>query len=128
MHNFFGNSENSSQNILSAHCRPTVARLLSNCRPTIGQRLADSRPTVCQQLADRWPTVGQQLADRWPTVGQQFALCLIGTNGMIRYDRQVSALYFLFSTGKVFYSIFLLHFQSICGLLNNVGQLSVMCQ
>ena len=39
-------------------------------------------------------------------------------NYRIQYDRQISI---YFSTGKVFDYLYLLYFQSICGLLNSVG-------
>ena len=43
----------------------------------------------------------------------------LGTNGMIRYNRQIS---FTFFSWKSFFYLFILCFQSICGLLNSVGQ------
>ena len=42
--------KNSSQNNLSADCRPTVGRLSANCRPTNGRQSADKRPTVGRQI------------------------------------------------------------------------------
>ena len=50
--------KNSSQNILSADCRPNVGRQSADCWPTVGRLLANSWPTVGQQSANSRPTDG----------------------------------------------------------------------